>query len=392
MRITSLTAYHVCIPLKRTISHASHTRRSTDSLIVCCQLSDGTLGWGEGLPREYVTGETIETVFDQLSQTEIQKQLDGEFQTLESAIDLCLGFQLGGTNENQRDCFGNSVRCAIELSILDAASRFFNVPFSDITDLLPETIEIRTSKNKVRYSGFLPSSGALQECATAWMYRLSGFKQVKVKVGMPGRDDFRSLYRIRKSLGPKVDLRIDANEAWSCENLVSKVQPLLPLEISSLEQPVPHAEILGLTQLRPKINIPIMLDESLCSLSDAVFAIENETCDLFNIRLSKCGGFLNSLLIAAVAHRANIGYQLGCLVGETGILSAAGRHFATSVKNLRYLEGSYDRHLVKERLTHEDLTFRLGGTARALNGLGLGITIDQRSLKRVTIKQETWNF
>ena len=74
-------------------------------------------------------------------------------------------------------------------------------------------------------------------------------------------------------------------------------------------------------------------------------------CDLFNLRLSKCGGFIPSLRLAQLAKRHGLGYQLGCQVGETAILSAAGRHFATSVDGIRYLEGSYDRHLVWESLS-----------------------------------------
>ena len=144
----------------------------------------------------------------------------------------------------------------------------------------------------------------------------------------------------------------------------------------------------GLSQLRGRLGVPLMLDESLTSLSDAQQAIEKGTCDLFNIRLSKCGGFIPSLRIAAAAHRAGLGYQLGCQVGETGILSAAGRHFATSVAGIRYLEGSFDRFLVTERLTVEDLTFRRGGWAPALQGPGLGIQIDRSALERVTIAKE----
>jgi L-Ala-D/L-Glu epimerase len=132
-----------------------------------------------------------------------------------------------------------------------------------------------------------------------------------------------------------------------------------------------------------------MLDESLCSLGDGHRAIERSTCDLFNIRLSKCGGFVRSLKLAALAHKAGLGYQLGCQVGETGSLSAAGRHFATSVAGIRYLEGSYDRHLVRESLTDEDLTFHRGGRAPALTAPGLGVSIDEAAVRRVTIRQET---
>jgi muconate cycloisomerase len=89
-----------------------------------------------------------------------------------------------------------------------------------------------------------------------------------------------------------------------------------------------------------------------------------------------------------MAQHAGLGYQLGCQVGETGILSAAGRQFAASIANIRYLEGSYDRFLVRERLTEEDVTFGWGGYAPALTGPGLGISVDEAALKRVTTGTE----
>jgi muconate cycloisomerase len=76
-------------------------------------------------------------------------------------------------------------------------------------------------------------------------------------------------------------------------------------------------------------------------------------------------------------------------VGETAILSAAGRHFATSVSGLRYLEGSFDRHLVWERLSQEDITFsNRGGRAPALVGCGTSVTIDPARVDWVTVRKE----
>ncbi len=193
-------------------------------------------------------------------------------------------------------------------------------------------------------------------------------------------------------LGPSVDLRIDANEAWTCENLEQKLEPLLDAHITAVEQPVPHEKVEGLADVRKKISVPIMLDESLCSIGDAHRAIERGTCDIFNIRLSKCGGYVNSLRLAAIAHQAGLQYQLGCQVGETGILSAAGRHFACSVDNIRYLEGSFDRYLVEDSLTIEDLTFRRGGFAPALREPGLGMTVDADAVERATVNKHSWDL
>jgi muconate cycloisomerase len=131
-----------------------------------------------------------------------------------------------------------------------------------------------------------------------------------------------------------------------------------------------------------------MLDESLCSQVDAERAVDRGTCDIFNIRLSKCGGFLPSLRLVQFARRHGLGCQLGCQIGESAVLSAAGRHFASSVRDLRYLEGSYDRHLVREPLGTRDLTFQWGGWARALPGPGLGVTVDGRALERVLVRKE----
>ena len=79
-------------------------------------------------------------------------------------------------------------------------------------------------------------------------------------------------------------------------------------------------------------------------------AVARGECDLFNLRLSKCGGFIPTLRLAQFAKAHGLACQLGCQVGETAVLSAAGRHFAASVGGLRFLEGSYDRHLVREAL------------------------------------------
>jgi muconate cycloisomerase len=392
MHIDELIAFHVRIPLKRTIRHASFTRHVNDTLVVCCRLSDGTEGWGEALPRHYVTGESIETAFEHLRETDLRSQLADEMTGLRDAVSVCDQLNLIVGDGPHRDCFGNAARCALELSILDAAARFSRLPLSAVTQQVPETVAIRQATDHVRYSAAVTAMTPFRQRVHACKIRLYGFHQCKVKVGMDGVDDAASLGRVRYALGDKVDIRIDVNEAWTCRNLESRLEPLLPYGITAIEQPVPHNDVDGLADVRPHIDTPIMLDESLCSIGDAHRAIERGTCDLFNIRLSKCGGFVNSLRLAAIAHKSGLGYQLGCMVGETGILSAAGRHFASSVGNIRYLEGSYDRHLVKERLTVEDVTFGRRGIAPALIGPGLGVKIDREAVRRATVRKEHWKI
>lgn len=387
MRVTEITAFHVRIPLRKPVRHASHARTDTESLVVRCRLENGVVGWGEGLPREYVTGETIDDAWKLLQTTDLPRQLGGTWNGIPDALGALDQFQLTRPAVDDRDCFGNSVRCAIELSLLDAVCRTEQQPLSAIMALLPETAAIRANASSTRYSAVFTAMSVYAQVSRALKLRYYGFKAAKVKTGVEGVDDRQLLRRLRFWLGRKFDLRLDANEAWTCANLEAKLAPLLPFGISSVEQPVPHEQVDGLSKLRGRIGVPLMLDESLCSLVDGRRAVERGTCDLFNIRLSKCGGFVNSLRLAAQANQAGLGYQLGCQVGETGILSAAGRHFATSVANIRFLEGSYDRFLVREWLTNEDITFGYGGVAPALKGPGLGVTVDEAAVARVAQRE-----
>jgi L-alanine-DL-glutamate epimerase-like enolase superfamily enzyme len=209
-----------------------------------------------------------------------------------------------------------------------------------------------------------------------------------VKVGIASQDDVARLRSIRKRVGAGMELRVDANEAWPAAEAVRRIQALEPFGISSVEQPSPHAELAALAEVRRQVRTPLMLDESLCGMVDAERAIAVGACDLFNLRLSKCGGFIPTLRLAQFAKAHGLTCQLGCQVGETAVLTTAGRHFSASVGGLRFLEGSYDRHLVREALGTRDFTFGWGGWAPALPGPGLGVTIDPRALERVTVKKE----
>jgi muconate cycloisomerase len=385
MRVRELTGWQVRVPLKRPIQHASHTRTETDNVVVRCTLDDGTTGYGEGVPREYVTGETVDSTVQLLAHSDLPAQLEpcGSFA---DAVRLAERVVLAPVPGDERGCGGNSARCALELALLDAYGQHFREPLSAVTRLLaPELFE---SRSHVRYSGAITSAQGRKVRFQAWKYWFYGFHQLKVKVGIEGQDDVDRLGAIRSRVGRKVDLRVDANEAWAPAEVCARIIELKPFGISAVEQPVAHADSRVLGGVRRATGVPIMLDESLCSMTDAERAAAAGTCDLFNLRLSKCGGFISTLRLAQFAHTHGLGYQLGCQVGETAILSAAGRHFASSVRDIRYVEGSYDRHLVREALGRKDLTFGWGGWAPALTGPGLGIAIDPDRLERIAVRKE----
>lgn len=406
-QIQSLHAFHVSIRLKKPIRHASHTRTQNDTLIIRCELSDGSVGWGEGLPRPYVTGETIDSAIHQLETSDFASISDCDFNDPLAVANAVSQWKLSQWNlsewkhsfattkvtesngcDPEKTGFGNSVRCAVELAVLDAAARSVGVSLSRVIQDLAEPLGLKQVSGSVRYSGVVTSSaGRIAQLRSALKMKLFGFDAIKVKVGHPEICDRKLLARVRRFVGQKVDVRVDANEAWTADVAAKQIRKLMPFGISCVEQPLKDGDRAHLAALRREIDVPIMLDESLCSINDAHEAVSAESCEAFNIRLSKCGGITSSLQMMKVAKTNGLFVQLGCLVGETGILSAAARHFACSVGPIRYFEGSYDRFIVVDCLTREDCTFRYGGLGKAIDGHGLGITVNEADVHRLTVRK-----
>ena len=273
MKIAALTAYHVRIPLRRRIRHASHTRTETDNLLVRCVLEDGSEGFGEGVPRDYVTGETIDSSFDLLRRSDLPSQGE-DCRAFEQAVALAERLRLAPIAGDERGCEGNAARCAVELAVLDAYGRHFGRPISDVTRLLAP--EIYQPQTHVRYSGAITTARGYKTLVAALVFRIYRFRHVKVKVGMEGYDDPKRLRVVRRWAGRKIDIRLDANEAWTPANVVEHIRILEPFGISAIEQPVPHADVTSLRDVRRQIRTPIMLDESLCSRIDAARAAEGQ--------------------------------------------------------------------------------------------------------------------
>jgi len=387
MRIHRLVAHRVSVPLRRRVQHASFAREESENIVVVCELDDGTRGYGEGVPRTYVTGEDATQSLALLTQIPWKRMLaEADCSSFAEVVFWLDGRPWPGIAQDMRQCFGHAARCALELAILDAYGRAFAEPLSAVTRYASP--RLYAPRAQVQYSGAITSSRGIKAATLAWAMRWYGFAHLKVKVGIAGQDDRQRLRWVRAGAGPHMDIRVDANEAWDEHEAVEKIRQLLPYRISVVEQPLPHRSAAALATLRRRVPVAIMLDESLCSLADAEQAVRGQWCDFFNIRLSKCGGFIPSLKLVAFAAEHGIRCQLGCQVGETALLSAAGRHFASSVAGLVYCEGSYDRRLLAQNLSEQDITFGRGGWAPALTGPGLGISVAEDALDRLTVCRE----
>ncbi len=391
-RIKRIELYRVRVPLKREIKHASHSRSESENLVVRVELANGQAGHGEGVPRSYVTGETIESTFALLARYDWARMI-GHPRDFAELVRCLESLPVPETQADARGMAGNAARCAHEIALLDAYGRVFGESMGRAVELasVPGLRRFPTPR-KVRYGAAITADSWSKELRSAIKYYVYHFHDVKTKVGVEGQDDVRRVRWFRWLLGPRVDLRLDANEAWPAADLLDRVRPLLPFSLAALEQPVPHAEVQALADLRRRLGVPVMLDESLCGYPDAVAAVKEATADMLNVRLSKCGGILGSLRIIGLAQRSGLGLQLGCHPGETAILSAAGRHVASRVAGLNWVEGSYDRHILRANVSRQDITFGYGGWASPLGGPGLGIEVDPRALENLVTQRSEISY
>jgi muconate cycloisomerase len=103
---------------------------------------------------------------------------------------------------------------------------------------------------------------------------------------------------------------------------------------------------------------------------------------VLNLRLSKNGGVNRVLALAAEAESRGLSYQLGCMVGETGILSCLGRLAASLLPKPLYIEGSYDEMLLEENIVSPSFGFGPGGKAPILRGQGMGYHMEEGRLEK----------
>ena len=249
MHIRQLTASIVRLPLRMKFSHATATRAESENVLVRCELANGTVGWGEGVPRSYVTGETPSGCLEQLAATPVAEQLAGDCNSWADVIRLCEGFQPAAMGDNPRGCYGNALRCAVELSVLDAFGQVFDEPVSAVTRHFEPAAAVRGNNRTLRYSAVIDAGGRRLRFKSL-LRRLYGFRQCKVKVGSRGDDDAARLRQIRQWIGSGMDLRVDANGIWRAEEAQRQLESLLPSRISCVEQPLAHEELAANAELR----------------------------------------------------------------------------------------------------------------------------------------------
>lgn len=342
---------------------ASNT--NTDSLVIRLEDQSGLTGYGEGVPRPYVTGESRESASAFITEKAAASLLGREFEPCDVWAWFARNFA-----EQAIDAAPAAV-CALETALLDLAGRLWQKSMSDFLG--------GRQRAQVTYGAVIPFAGRELHQRLTEMIKAMGMSEVKLKVGRS--DDLERLASLRKALGPEVSIRVDANACWTSQEALANIQAMRPFNVAAVEQPVAAEDLAGLASLRQAVEPLILADESCCTPGQARALIDAGAVDGFNLRLSKCGGPARTLALLELALANGLKAQMGCQVGELGILSALGRHLACARSELIFLEGSLGKYYVQGDVIEEDISFGPGGQAEALPGWGLGVTAREEALR-----------
>lgn len=143
--------------------------------------------------------------------------------------------------------------------------------------------------------------------AAAVAYRQA--RSIKVKLTGDLDLDIARVAAIRQAR-PEVWLGVDANQGYQVGDLERLVAAMVDADVALIEQPLARGREADLDGFDSPI--PLAADESALTLAD-VDGLKGRF-NVFNIKLDKCGGLTEALLIAAAAREAELGVMVGCMV------------------------------------------------------------------------------
>lgn len=384
--VTELRLFAVDLPFRVAFRHAAAARTTSESLFLQVTLDSGVDGWGEALPRAYVSGEGREGAFALLRDQVLPGLVGRRFQSLHevvSFLERCDGkapTEWVGPEVPQTSAWG-----CVDLALLDAFGRAFGDPVS-----LGGQPPAADALGGARYSGVVSAGRGWSYGVSLLKLRVFGFPQVKLKLERDGA--LAAARTARRLLGGRVELRVDANMAWDLEQALEVIGQLQAVGIGSVEQPIAAGDLAGLARLVAETSAQIMVDEGLTDRESLRRFIGRRACTAANVRISKCGGLVGAYGRCREVLAAGLVLQVGCQVGESSLLSAAQLvllgALAPLTPGVRYAEGCFGRHLLREDPVSPLVQFGYGGRPpRRPAGAGLGVEVDREMLERWAVDQ-----
>lgn len=371
-----LEVLELLIPFRFKYGHAKARHEGVQMIVCIAKDAEGREGLGEAVPRTYVTGETTASIQQDLPLIVERLRSQGEQEVREIFAEI----------EGERPhAVPNSAFCAVELALSDLRAQQSEEPLF--------------GGEALTYTASIGMANGANLMGQLLIYKAMGLRHFKVKVGNEYDQD--RVRMIRRVLGREVTLFADANGAWDKEEAVRRIEDLAVEEVWAVEEPlrvkapsenrfvsgqlcrgeeITDAHLQANAWVQARAPVPLIADESLISLPGAQRIIDQEAFQIFNVRLSKCGGFARSEQFAALATQAGLSFSLGAMVGESPILANAGTAFGATVRDQLYIQGHSHRLLHGVRFVEGGPTLGRRGICLPNVGPGAGLRLSRQAL------------
>ncbi|MEP6928116.1 MAG: dipeptide epimerase [Ginsengibacter sp.] len=359
LQITQIELYKLSIPLKEPFIISLGTIINAENVIVVIRTNKGISGFGECSPFMTINGENQSTCF-------IVGQYFAQELKRKNPLDI-----EGCMNMMDKIIYANtSIKSAFDIALHDIAAQYAGVPLYKF---------LGGKNNKILITDYTISIGDPQKMAmNALKIKEAGYSVIKVKLGENKDIDVARIKAIRKAIGKKIPIRIDANQGWDVKTAIKILQSLKDYNIEFCEEPIPRWNFMNLKKVKKKSLIPVMADESCSDHHDAERLIQLGACDMFNLKLGKSSGLLKAKKIIALAEKENMTMQIGGFM-ESKITMTANAHLALCSKNILHCD--FDTPLMfAEDPVSGGIVYKENGIVEVPDTAGLGAWINNDKL------------
>ncbi|MGI9402816.1 MAG: N-acetyl-D-Glu racemase DgcA, partial [Rhizobiaceae bacterium] len=136
------------------------------------------------------------------------------------------------------------------------------------------------------------------------------YPSLKVKLG--GEGDIERIHAVTDA-APESRIILDANEAWSADNISQFMLEAAKANVALIEQPLPKGNDAILADIPHPV--PICADESAHTADDLADLVGRYDC--INVKLDKTGGLTEAIKMRRRAHEMGFSVMVGCMVGTS---------------------------------------------------------------------------
>jgi L-alanine-DL-glutamate epimerase-like enolase superfamily enzyme len=193
---------------------------------------------------------------------------------------------------------------------------------------------------------------------------------------------------VRQAIGPEIELALDCHSAFDLPAAIALARALEPFELLWLEEPVPPRNMEALATVASSARTPICVGENLFTRYEFRELFEKRAAQIIMPDIQKTGGILESKRIADLAGLYYVPFAPHCVVSPIGTMGSV--HLCASVSNFLILE----YHMIDvpwwQELAQTDAPLVQDGYIQVPETPGLGITLDEKKIRRYLLEGETW--